>query len=436
MFEETNNSGFSIATTIDTLYHSFADHPYIVALLFVVLLILAFFEKNRHNLMVKTRLFFLNRKYKDIKLPKHLIPDSNGWFSLELVLCMAYFRLYTLTRQDFKLYDMALMYLRKSHELGRRVMPLWIKCLLGVLVFSEAAVFGMVIAELGLDSVTPSQQPFYGSLIGLVLAIVLMLGTHFAGEEWHRNDLIAKAGKMGREVMRGNDGITVSPLATNTKVCIAQDYLDDHASVFEQLLNRLNTNYALTPTWHWTKGTLIFIGALMVLSFVARLSVSDLVSPAFAGEALDFTEPALEGLGDVLGNNAMPDSSSELMSATGKLSTLLIFTMIFLGIQALSIFVSRAYGFASLEGRKAYEIIRSYRSREEYLNKQQALQIDIANAAQGSLNALQQKIIAALNESGVDAEAFKAAKYASNRTFLKFIHARHHEEKTNDYEDL
>jgi uncharacterized membrane protein YidH (DUF202 family) len=220
------------------------------------------------TMAVKARLSFLNIKHHNLKLPKHLMPDSNGWFSQELVLCMDYYRLYTLTRKDLSLYDKALMYLRKAHELGRRVMPLWIKYLLGVLVFSEAAVFGMVIAELGLDSVTPSQQPFYGSLIGLVLAIVLMLGTHFAGEEWHRNDTIKKAGDMGREVVR-----------------------------------------------------------------------------------------------------------------SGKLSTLLIFTMIFPGIQALSIFVSRAYGFASIEGRKAYEIIRKFHTREEYLNRQLALQIEIAKYA-------------------------------------------------------
>jgi hypothetical protein len=238
---------------------------------------------------------------------------------------------------------------------------------------------------------------------------------------------------MKREIVRTGQSQSASSLTTNSKVSLAQDNEDDDASAAQQLLNRLTTNYAVTPDWRWTKGTLIAIALLMALSFMTRLSVSDLIEPSFAEEPDSFAGLSMDGLEGLI---PMDDGPSPLWHATGKLSTLLIFTMVFLGIQIIAIYISRTYGFAGQESRKAYEIVKKFRTREEYLNKQKALEIEISNAAQARLNALQERIVAALNESGVDADAFKAAQRSSDRTFLAYVHAQHHEEKTREYEDL
>lgn len=412
------------------------DHALAVTFLAAIILGAYILKKHGEAVAIKGHLAWLGFKFRTFKLPPHLIPDRNGWFPLERVICDEYYRPYTRSRKDLSLYDKAHSALRKGHEEDRRPMPSWLKGVIAILVFAEAAVFGMVLSELGMDSVTPAQQPYFAALIGLVLAIILMLAAHFAGAEWHLNELIQKAGDMSRETLRSGQTRTASALATNTKISIANDHLDDDAPVYQQLLNRLNTNYSLTPSWHWTKGTLVFIAILMVLSFIARLSVSDIISPAYAEELSGMGSPALDGLDDLFGSDPLADGASENWAATGKLSTLLIFTMIFLGIQALSIYVARAYGFATIEGRKAYEIIRKFHTREEYLNEQQALQIAIINAGQARLNVLQQQITTALSERGVDAESFTAAKNASDRTFLAFIHSKTHQETIHAYEDL
>lgn len=406
----------------------------VVGLIVIVILVV---KKHGKLIAIKIDLARLKSKYSQFTLPRLLIPDRHGRFPVQNVLCGDYMHPYTKSRKDLAKFDLAHSYLRKACELGRHTMPLWLLALLGALVGAEAVVFSMVLVEYGLDSVTPSQQPFYAGLIGSVLAIVLMLGTHYAGKEWHRNELIKKAGEMGRENTRNGGTPSPSALATNNKTSITNDKLDDGASPYEQLLNRLHTNYTLTPDWRWTKGTVAFIVILMALSFIVRLSVSDIIAPpAFAGESMDMSGFGMEGMEDLLGDEIGLEASSDFWSATGSLSTLLIFTMIFLGIQALSIFVSRAYGFASIEGREAYKIISKYRTREDYLNEQQALELEIINAAQANLNQLNQRIIEALNESGVDSEAFKAAKNISDHTFLGYIKARHHEEKLHEYEDI
>ncbi|MEW7988000.1 MAG: hypothetical protein AB2799_19605 [Candidatus Thiodiazotropha sp.] len=426
-----------IITLLTTLWRFVEDNAYSIGAVVLIVIAIIVVKKHGRVIAIKIALIRLAIKHRKFTLPRILLPDHHGRFPVQNVLCGDYMHPYTKSRKDLSQFDLAHSYLRKACELGRHTMPLWLMALLGALVGSEAVVFSMVLVEYGLDSVTPSQQPFYAGLIGSVLAIVLMLGTHYTGKEWHRNELIKKAGEMGRENTRNGGAPSPSALATNNKTSITNDKLDDGVSAYEQLLNRLHTNYTLTPDWRWTKGTVAFIVILMALSFIVRLSVSDIIAPpAFAAESMDMSGLGMEGIEDLLGNEMGLKASSDFWSATGSLSTLLIFTMIFLGIQALSIFVSRAYGFASIEGREAYKIISKYRTREDYLNHQQALELEIINAAQARLNQLNQRIIEALNESGVDSEAFKAAKNISDHTFLGYIKARQHEEKLHEYEDI
>ena len=436
MFDDTSRSALFQGLSPESFLTALSDNAPHIALGLIGLVAARAIYKHRETIAIKLQLARLGFRYRKFRLARLLFPDRFGWFSFERLLCHDFTRPYIKSQKDLDRYDKAQSYLRKAHELGRRPMPIWLKSLLSVLVFTEAAVFAMVLSEFGLESVTPHQQPYYAALIGLVLAIVLMLSTHLAGAEWHQNDLIEKAGDMGRETLRGGNSQSVSALSTNTKISIAQDHLDDDAPIYLQMLNRLDTNYSLTPKWAWTKGTLIFIAALMVLSFIVRLSVTDLVEPAYASEPNSLAALSMDGMDDLFPDAPASTGPSDSWSATGKLSTLIIFTMIFLGIQGISIYLARAYGFASLEGRRAYEVIRKFQTREEFINHQLALQTEIANAAQTRLCALQETIIEALSERGVDAEAFTAARFAANRTFLAFIHAKHHQEKTHEYEDM
>ncbi len=392
-------------------------------------------KKWGKKLFHRLRLWVTQHKARKIKLPKHLIPDQNGWFQAELELCAKYYHRYMQARTDLSLYDKAQGYLRKCHELGRAPAPLWAKFVVSGLTLAESIVFGMVVAELGMDSITPEMQPTIAGLIGLTLATVLMLMTHFAGTEWHNNELIDKVGKMARERLRNGQTTGASDLTRNTKVSLANDGEDDDQSPAQQLLNRITTNYNLTPDWRGMQFTLMFITGLLVLAFLARLSVTDLVETAYAAEPLFSAELDDLGLAGELGLGNDDDSGGGWL-ATGKISTLMIFSLLFAGIQALSIYLGKTFGFAGKEARKAYQTIKSFATREAYINTKQARQVEIQNTAQTELNRLQQAIIEKLSAEGVDAEAFAAAKRSGERTFLAYTQARTHEEKTREYEDF
>ncbi|MCB9989310.1 MAG: hypothetical protein H6868_08285 [Rhodospirillales bacterium] len=388
------------------------------ALLFLTL------KKARKKLGLKFRLWRLSRKYRKIVLPPHNLPDQGGWFPLELQLCADFYCEYAMARVDLSLYDKAQSYLRKAHELGRKPMPLWARLVVAVLLLAESFLFALILIEFGIDMVTPNQQPYYAFGVGAVLALVLGLITHIAGHEWHRNDLVKYVGDMARKVMHKGRADDASALPVNRKISIAADHLDDDAPVHIQLLSRIRANFDLTPDWRWCKGTGVAISALLLLSFVVRLSVTD-----FAGDA--FAAPA-----GMPADFSMPDAGTDGWLATGKLSTLGIFSLLFLGIQAVSVYLAREYGFAGLESARAYEVVKSYRTREEFLNRQQARQFEIANAAQAALNGLQQRLIDQITERGTDSEAYQAVRHASDRTFLAYLHLKDHEEKTRAYENL
>ncbi|RDH91037.1 MAG: hypothetical protein DIZ77_10190 [endosymbiont of Seepiophila jonesi] len=181
--------------------------------------------------------------------------------------------------------------------------------------------------------------------------------------------------------------------------------------------------------------TLTGLTALLALTFLARLSITDLVETAYAAEPLFSSELDDLGLAGEFGLGNDDDSSGGWL-ATGKVSTLMIFSLLFAGIQALSIYLGRAFGFVGLEARKAYQTIKSFTTREAYLNTKQARQVEIQNAAQTELNRLQQAIIEKLSAEGVDAEAFAAAKRSGERTFLAYIQAKKHEQEIRNYENL
>ncbi len=397
---------------------------------FGVSLVVIFTIKSRwRSILLNIRLWWIGRPFSTTRLPTLLIPDQSGWFHAERALCAAYYRLYASHIVDTELYDKSASYLRKAHELGRKELPVWGRIVVASLVGAESVFFGMVIAELGLDGITPNNQPFYAMQIGGVLAFVLMLSTHIAGREWHHNDLIEKVGKLSKEGVRNGTATTASSLNTNSKISIDTDSLDDNKPLHEQLLNRLNTNYDLSPDRRWFVGTLASLFLIMVLSFTARISVTDF-SEFLQGapESSAFGDFDSESFAGLISEDDMGSGDPDYLGVSGKVAVLIIFSLMFVGIQAVSIHMGREYGFSGIESADAYRNIKAYRTKQEFLNEYKAIQLAISNSAQARLNALQEQIMANITRNGIDPDAFHYASMAHERTFLNYIHQQNQEE--------
>jgi len=403
------------------------EHRWEIFVFGVSMMTLYTIKPRWRSIFLRIRLWWIGQPFATARLPTLLIPDKSGWFHAERALCAAYYRLYASHLVDTELYDKSASYLRKSHELGRKELPVWSRIVVASLVGAESVFFGMVIAELGLDGITPSSQPFYAMQIGGVLAFVLMLSTHIAGREWHHNDLVELAGKLSKEGVRNGTASTASSLNTNSKVSIDADSLDDNKPLHEQLLNRLNTNYDLSRRWF--VGTLASLFLIMVLSFTARISVTDfsefLQSASESSEFGDFDSGDFVGL---IPEDDMGSGGPDYLGMSGKVAVLIIFSLMFVGIQAVSIYMGREYGFSGIESADAYRNIKTYRTKQEFLNEYKTVQLAISNAAQAKLNALQEQIMAHIAQDGIDPDAFHYAGTAHERTFLSYIHHRTQEE--------
>ena len=83
-------------------------------------------------------------------------------------------------------------YLKISGQNGRKPMSLFLWGILGALTVAEAFGTGLLLAPVLSSDITPRLALIAGTVIALVIAIVALLMTHGAGEDWVANTLLAK----------------------------------------------------------------------------------------------------------------------------------------------------------------------------------------------------------------------------------------------------
>lgn len=390
--------------------------------------------RNAGAIGLKLKLWRADLTARRMPFPEHPAPDENGWFPSELLLCANYYRIYAQYINDPQLFDKATSYLRKVGEAGRRLMPLWIRLVLCTLLGSECVVFGLILAELGFDGLTPRQQPYAAALIGTVLALVLMMITHHMGREWHRNELIRKAGHLAREHLKTGNAKLASLALGDRAVELAQDGLDDNQPIHIQMINRLDLPFDLKPDWRACIFGSVFIACLTVFSITARFSVAELslFSDAMAETAI---VPGF-ALDEDLKLPTDDQDRTFSLEDTGQIAALGILTLLFVGIQALSVYLAREYGFVGAESERAYQILQAHDGREAYVSMQRSRQLLIGSHAERNLTRMQQRLFEALCESGLDGDAVAAGRAANRRTFAQYLHLKRQEEINRAYETL
>jgi hypothetical protein len=83
-------------------------------------------------------------------------------------------------------------FLKLSHQNGRKPMSPWLWVILTLLTLAEAIGTGLLIAPLLSNDITPTLAVVVGSVIALAIAAIALMITHGAGEDWFRNELLAK----------------------------------------------------------------------------------------------------------------------------------------------------------------------------------------------------------------------------------------------------
>jgi len=378
--------------------------------------------------------------------------ENHKWFYSEERLCGDYYHYYAKVDKDGEAYEEAKAYLYSSGELGRKPTPTLIWIMIFLLVAIEAMGFAYVLAGFTIPGASEATQQKGAIGVALMLAIILVWLTHMTGEELHKNTLVKKIRRWYK-----NDNATghnKRDLRPESRVITLDNTNDDaDAPTYVRMLNRVDVNEKVTPVYTKTFLTIIFIvvvafGATYIRGLVLNedISLSHQESSVniFGSESASDASDDMDGLfaDDSVKKSADEDvdslfgedeSSSDTVvegkkesivdetKRKGSWATFIILGVMFVFIQILGIFFGMHWGFAGRESMIAYESLKGFSSKKEFLNYYSTRKTTIARLAQRQLQKLQHKMNLINDEIGTDAETTALLRNNKNRTFNEYL---------------
>lgn len=367
----------------------------------------------------------------DREQPSEKNPNAIGFNNSERELCEAYQTYYLDHQPSEANFRRNQDYLAKIDEDGRREKGFGLWTLIIILMVIEASAFGFALAPFALTLATPNTAIAGAFAIGLVISIIALFLSEFAGRQLYLNSVVGKI--MSYENMRrGQDMIKTH------NITIDNTHIDDDLPHFQQMLNRVKVpKDGEMPAKRYTVliGYGIFITVLAVAAFWVRTETlnaqeAQLVEnpPAVTQSADDF--PASGGAED---DFPMPsDMNSMSESVAGKsaqdqidamhrasLVTFAVLSVLFIFIQVTSTFLAYMFGFAGTHSRKAWELTHKFGSAADFMRYHESRARSIAHDAQSSLGKLQALQVNVFRANGEDREKLRSDMLS--RTFSTFI---------------
>ncbi|WP_256831244.1 hypothetical protein [Pseudomonas sp. Pse1] len=357
-------------------------------------------------------------------------PKALGFLSSESELCHFYEAYYRDHQPSEAAFHRNQDYLGKIHEDGRHEKGLGLWSLIIILMLIEATAFGFALAPFALTLATPNTAMAGAFAIGLVISIIGLFLSEFAGRVMYKNSVIDHI--MSYQSLRrsGSEGdFTGKGVITldNTKS-------DDALPEYQKMLNRVKVDKKdgmPKKSFGVLIGYGVFIIGLAAAAFWVRTETlnaqeTDLIAnpPAISQSADDF--PSNDGvpLADdmqALSDSAAGKSAQDQIDALHRASlvTFAVLSGLFIFIQATSTYLAYIYGFAGIHSRKAWELVHKFSSADDYMRYHARKARSVGNDAQASLGTLQGLQMKVFRVGGDDLEKLRAD--LPNRTFKAFI---------------
>lgn len=359
------------------------------------------------------------------------ITEADGWMDSESRLCADYYSYYRGFNKSPDYYDKCRDYLNKVHETGRREKGFFMWMLIIGLIFFEAVGFAYVLAPFMVQNISANVAGMLAWFTAFLLSVAAVFFTEMAGREMHHSSLITKIRTWYEQSRTPRD------LEADTKVDIDNTYRDDDEPNYLKVLNRTDHNARVTPKYTWTTVCLIYvlaiaIGAFVIRNYSLKSMEVDLVSNP---DAFSQTQS---------GNTKLPDSPFELPAESAQenqtadqtsahdkmeairaasLTTYIILSVIFLGIQGVGIVLSNRFSFAGKQSGQAWQYTRGFNNAEEFAAHYQNLREHVARDAQAKLTALQSRLANRITTSGHEREHL--LKGFGHRNFDTYVTKRH-----------
>ena len=326
--------------------------------LIILILIVRYYRKNKYAIDFWIMNTFYNwpiigRSYKH----KNDLREKDGWTAGETKLCDDfYFEYSRMLGYNDNYYNMCRDYLKKSDEVETEPTPAWAMGILILLVFGEAIIFSRLILEFVSEwSKNEANTIAYG--VAVVIAGLLVWLTDRTGKEWHKNSKIRKIRTWQKAE---NDQEKNSVMIPNHQIELQTSYEDDNDKRYQQLLNRIEkVNAKVKPSYTWTIGTGAVILFIAVIAFIQRATLNI--------EEIDSTPMA-------------------------AYATFAFFSLLFIGIQSIGVYIGYAYSFISKQGKIAWEATKRYNTAAEFYRPISIKKDYIKSQAQINLGKLQKRM--------------------------------------------
>ena len=362
--------------------------------------------------------------------PSETNPKPIGFLSSEKELCGFYETYYRLHQPSEAAFRRNQDYLGKIHEDGRREKGLGLWTLIVILMLIEATAFGFALAPFALTLATPNTALAGAFAIGLVISIIGLFLSEFAGRALYKNRVVDHI--MSYENLRRSGA--GGDMMSTAVITLDNTHIDDGAAPYQQILNRVKVDKdGDKPAKRYTMliGYGIFIVGLAIAAFWVRTETlnaqeTDLIAnpPAVSQAADDFPSTDAIPLPDdmqALSDNAAGKSAQDQIDALHRASlvTFAVLSGLFIFIQASSTYLAFIFGFAGTHSRKAWELTHKFSSADDYMRYHANQARSVANDAQASLGTLQGLQLSVFRVSGTDQEQLRADLL--NRTFESYI---------------
>lgn len=289
---------------------------------------------------------------------------SGGWLNVELTLCGDYARHITsLSREEFENH---IEYLRKAQELGRNPLPWWAWPTVTLLVAFEGLAFAYILGSwISIDS-SENQRILFMLAVVAVLAILLVILTHKAGNQLYRTKLLQSCFRAWKE-KRGPHFFS-RPVALTEKQSI-----DDGEPPYVQCTNRVATRHGDFGGHAWVWSAVIFVLVIAIGATWLRIATLD------SSNDVELLENIF---GDIGG--ATPSAGGNRTAAFVSFAML---AAIFVVTQVVAVGLGYNFGFAGRESLDAFNQTGGHPNYHSYWRPIQR-RMDIANSRLQSLQRL------------------------------------------------
>lgn len=320
--------------------------------------------------------------------------DRQGWYPAERELCASYYRFYQQQSLSAGFFDLCRDYLNKAQETGRMSLPIFAWLLLIAMVVVEALGFSYVLAGYTIPGASEQLQQYGAGGIAFLISVILVYFTHSAGQEMHKNRLVGKIRSWYNADANAQD------LLPDNSISLETSFNDHSQKAYRQLLNRIDTNAQVRPSYWVTLLTLLFVCLVAVGATYVRGKVLEqqMIEQTTGQQNSPFTDLSqTESLpAELLSQKQSADQQAmdEQQQADYQAGwgTFIVLAVIFVFLQLLGILVGFKTGFAGKESANARRYIGRFRSRDEFAQHYDRKRQQVISDAQQHLRQLQNRI--------------------------------------------